>query len=445
MGKFTSDYTRTTVDSNGVRRTQEYKGQIDPAAIGGSAVGPLLILAMVAFVVIAALPALVFLPLIVYLYYPYNTLKRIFKNHDDIKEYENEVLKEQGFKNLGHLNSNTKIKFFLFSLLILSVIVYIDYSVFSAYSSKYHNLMDKVVMVSLSKSALFGMIIYPLFGVLMHKNRIALQSIDDKKKLATKTLSVILFPITFLKKRSNRSFQILKTLFLAFIFYLTILIVVENYNNYAIEKYETIVEGFSYNQTRKEYLSEAQAYMEDNELGINDSIGGVYGIYSITKFLEPFDPSRNMRYLRRISQGSTVLEEVSKTLGMMKRNDSYKQTYPFCLNLLKIYTKNGGDLQVRNAVSDIPAIAKVENIAFFAAMKKLGASTEGYDKQIFKNMLHSLQFKDEGFSKKFAKIVRESDLTKEEAIAFYNEEKRWMEYYNQISLLKEIKKIAGIK
>ena len=99
MGKYTSDHNITVRDGSG-RVTNQYtaKGQIDPLKTGSAALGPLIAVALVAFLLLSVLPILMY---ILYIWH-FTTTTRALSRSEGIgqSQKDKQILADHGFKSI---------------------------------------------------------------------------------------------------------------------------------------------------------------------------------------------------------------------------------------------------------------------------------------------------------------------------------------------------------
>lgn len=162
----TSVYKKTTYGKNGVEISSTTSREIDPVKTMGTFVVGMLIL----FAIIIAIPALILYPLYRFISYPLKTIK------DANDEYENPLLSNAGFPNLGKFRKKLKIKTYLTYTFLISCILFIAGLTFSSGEKDVFDLFP----IQLTNSILL-IFVYMFLIPLFSKERVIVKKLEEKE------------------------------------------------------------------------------------------------------------------------------------------------------------------------------------------------------------------------------------------------------------------------
>jgi hypothetical protein len=438
MGDFTSKYKVTYSDG-----TSATESRVDAGKVFDNAVVPIVLLVILVLALVATIPLIVLIPLFLYIYKPYKKLKNIIKSNPEAKEYESELLKESGFKNLNSLYNSTKFKFYLFILFGIGMSVGIDMMVFEDGAKRVLNDLGDKSLESFLYSLVAAFFIYPAFIALTWKNKKLITILlDEKEGFLFRFIKGVMKPFVAFGAKFPKTSKSIKYTSLAALLFLGTMIYIEYDRaiHYEAELYLDWEE--------KEHVQEIMQNSGVMGVGINDVYGGNVLLYSVSAKLYDMTDIDFFRDIKYSTKDKTFLQVAATIVDYNSiGDDGYKSNYKKVINALTNFKELGGDLNILNNTEGLGAAAYIDSIEAYYAFNKFGISTKDHGKTIVKNIVHNLRSKDEGYSKKFAKLVKKLGLAKEEAQELYREleeKEGWLSYYKQISALKEIKKIAGI-
>lgn len=139
----------------------------------GQSTGNLFYIGILLFLALASVPFLFLIPFY-FISKKYVSLKKYV--NEKSKEFTNSELKENGFKNFGHLYSNTMLKFILFTCILACIIFFIEYNSFQ------NGKVFKDILGLMFQNSILLVLIYPLFFILMNKNNAIINSLLEINK-----------------------------------------------------------------------------------------------------------------------------------------------------------------------------------------------------------------------------------------------------------------------
>lgn len=440
MGDFTSKYKVTY--GNGTSQTES---RVDSGKVFDNAIAPIFLLVLAVIALIAAIPFLLVIPVLLYIYTPYKKVKGLLKSNENIKDYSDEFLASKGYKTFGTLASSIKIKFYLVVVLILVACGFIDYYMFTNYEL---NKLGKFAMTMLVTS-LPILVVYPLALLLFFKNRKVLFELLDHDSTVDSVFGQRFY------RFGQRLFSLIlrqkkKLIFLALLpmatyfahhFYFEYQAGKEyKYVNFAYELYEE--------KPTKQNIAKIKESMEQESIGINDSFYGNTFLYNIAYYVDELIEGKefykdeyylNYNSLSKKYKTCTILEIIlMNSLGA----ETYTQNYKNISNKLTIYTKLGGDINIKNSTTQTASLENIISIEAFYAAKKLGANFDGVKYDVIVGVIDELGAKDKGYSKRLANLIRDIKPSSEVAQEVLSDRRYRLKSDRQISALKVLEKIA---
>lgn len=433
MGDFTSKYRVRYSDGTTATETR-----VDGGKVVDNGLAPLMILALLVLAFIASIPFLVLMPLYLYMNTPYKRAKNLVKSDESVLEYVSEYLSTNGYKNFQALYNAIKIKYYIFMVVFILAGVGVDYFVFSTNEiNPIGRFISSMFMASLS--LLFA---YPIFMLMMHKNRkVLLHLLEEESTLAQRMFRFV-----------ARHYK--KTIASLVIFFGTIFGVVyanssylENQAYNAYDYGEPFYMISDKKLTKKEFdelVSQTKLKMQDVGLDdINEYFYGNTTLYNIALSYDEFvggEDFKNDEYYKYESmspqyESMNLLEYV---LVHYYDEDSYAKNYQKSKNKIKLFLALGGDLNTINPSTQKPSIIKVSTVDMYNVLKEEGVKFDGVEYEVLSNIIKSLGKKDGGYSKKLAQVAKELIVSKEIAQKLYDEVGIQMKYDRQISALNVI-------
>ncbi len=424
MGDFTSKYKVTY--GNGTTQTES---RVDAGKVFDNAFVPLFLLALAVIALIAAIPFLLVIPVLLYIYTPYKKVKNLLKSNENIKDYSDEFLASKGYKTFGALASSIKIKFYLVIVLILVACGFIDYYMFTNYEL---NKLGKFAMTMLEAS-LPILVAYPLALLLFFKNRKVLFELLDVES----TFGQRFFRFTL---RHYKKIIFLVVLSVSFSYGSDFYFDYKNKRDY--NRYSDLTYEMKKAKPTEENIVKLQALMEENSIEINDSIYGNASLYKLTEEVNNiiygdeayyYNAKDSMKY-----ETSNLLEGL---LNSTLYSKTYNKRYQEIFNRLSIYTKLGGDLNIVNASTGKTSLEMIDTIETYNAAKKLGANFDGIEYDVIIKIIKELGKKDEGYSKRLANLLKNIEPKLAKKILWAKEDS--LKYNKQMSALRVLEKLAA--
>ena len=438
MGDFTSKYRVTYSDgSSGV------ESRIDGGKLFDNAFVPLIMLVIVIFILIAAMPILVLIPLFLYLLMPYRKLAPVLKSNPDAHTFTNADLTSHGFKNAAHLHKSNKLKILILILPILVIIGMIEYSVFS------HGIGNDLVQLALQMLAPSLMLVaffYPLGYFVMQKNRAATRALlDIKPSFMSRMLNPFIRAARYLNKKLKWLYYALGIALIPIVIGFATLEFVMSGIYESSSKLNSLVYVFLDKDTTQDEAKERVTYyLTQLDKNINDTIAGNAWVYQAAAATidNPYIGGFSERYFRP-TQGETLLGNlVSVPYYQHGSYGNYKEDYQRVDRVLTLYEALGGDINVKNTVTGEAAVAETSSIEIYDALVKRGVSFKGYEQQVVMNVLYHLGHLNKGYSKRLAGFIKNIGLSQEQAQQILGEELGDLKYYDHAPAINALQAIA---
>lgn len=206
MGDFTSQYRVTYSDG-----TERVETRIDAYKASSN----LMLYAVVLIAVVALIPAMLLLPLIIYVIKPYRLLK------GSNPQYVSELLNSYGYTNLGKFQKSVKIKMWFLLIIFVSIIGYIDFLSFS----KGRNIFD-IFELQINYS-IFLISLYLIIPFIVNKDRVLSKKLEGITKF------------NFIEKSHKKPIRAILTFLSFFAVPLAFYALMHTYLSSIEEKYQT--------------------------------------------------------------------------------------------------------------------------------------------------------------------------------------------------------------
>lgn len=414
MGDFTSKYRVNY--SDGSSRVEE---RLDVGKVGS----PIVILAFIIFALIAAIPALVLLPLYFYLRKPYKSLKPYVKADKSVLSYKSEAINRFGYQTVDDLYSSTILKFWGMFVVLLIAVVIIDYVAFSEFRGG--DLLD-LALASALMSLGVAVLAYPIGLLLMAPNRKATAALLD-------------LPLTINDKMSVSGSKVILIAFLSvFILPITLIVAVslsfEYWHDTTMENYENIAHDL-WHASSSENSMQAKQYFKDKHgnIDLNDSYSSMPLMYD---FMDAWDKKgcgqwkRLCQITRKQSAGVYIVEELftKQSYNSLDPNN-YQEQYSDVEKSLSMYQELGGSLSIVNPNTGKSIAASVETIEVYDYLKKQGVSFKGYEVEVLEQTIERLEDYDTLYTKRLANMTRDLGLSKDQASEVLGNYRRNLIYY----------------
>jgi len=171
MGEFTTKYKTTY--SDGTSRVDDRVDMVK--ATGGFMTYGIVLLALLALV-----PALILLPLFLYVYF---VLKHLKSLQSIDKSYQNELLQTNGYKNLGSFIKFAKIKAWLIILIMFAAVVTVDYISFTSGHKLFSTGYGESFLTYQFKISIYLLWFYWGVPFIVNKDRFMIKNLVGIKKL----------------------------------------------------------------------------------------------------------------------------------------------------------------------------------------------------------------------------------------------------------------------
>jgi len=171
MGEFTTKYKTTYSDG-----TSQVDDRLDMGKVSGGA----FTYGIVALALIALVPALVLLPLFLYVYFVLKHLKG-FKSIDS--SYQNELLKTNGYKDLGSFIKFAKLRSWFLILVMIGAVVTIDYLSFTSGHTLFGSRYSDSLFIYQLKISVYLLGLYWVVPFIINKDRFMVKNLFGLKKL----------------------------------------------------------------------------------------------------------------------------------------------------------------------------------------------------------------------------------------------------------------------
>lgn len=440
MGDFTSKYKVNY--SDGSSRVEE---RLDV----GKAGSPIIILAFIVLALIAAIPALIHLPLYFYLRKPYKTLKPYVKADKSVLNYKSDPLKKAGYKNLEHLYSSTVLKFWGMMLVLLSAIVAIDIGVFSEMKG---NDLGEMMLVSGLISLGVAAVTYPVGFLLMHSNRSATRIVLSESETTSDKVSHFTSKICSLKCA-------MLSFFAVFIAPILLLVAVSvsftQWHKSERLAYEDVSEKILYYPGRggesTPFAVLKDTFLEEG-IDLNEPYASMPLMYDLMGvFYEWNEPETGFfeklfRHTKKESAGIYIAEELYSRYDYFRYQGKTKNDYPTNYanmekTLLK-YQALGGSFSIVNPNTGKNIVAATSSIEAYDFLKKQGISFKGYEQEVMDQTFDQL-CENTIYPKRLAKMTLNIGLTPTQAEALLNDHRYCFKNYGYAQTIKALESIIN--
>ncbi|MGB0466583.1 MAG: hypothetical protein ACPGF7_03500 [Pontibacterium sp.] len=413
MGRFTSDHN-VTVRNNSGQITNQYtaKGQIDPAKVAGGAMGPLIVVVLVAVILMAVFPVAAYLFLLWRMFQVRKTVKQFRDLHAEDNNFtalENSVLNKTGFKSIAGLQASTTTKLFFWLLgggLLTAVTEYIiltgELELFADALGFYFinnihddNFINRIFEVY---EVLWPVIIgYPLvFGAFFCANELAteklINAVSNKWVLAASMpyRFVYFICIAPFRRVISWAFSSVKLAILSLVCIIALAgghLAFQTYSNERLEKFRFFADDFYLYENKQAIVQSVQESFELHDFNINANYGGLSYI---------FVPGYAANYLLDLIDGGTMHRRDWLQSGYVSRNTLSKLVIDLNQSkgslkqfrvIMEAYKTMGGDFQQTDLLGN-RAWIYTKTIKGYKALKMLNIELSTLEKAfIYDNLV----------------------------------------------------------
>lgn len=426
MGKYTSDHNITVRDRSG-SITNQYtaKDQIDPVKTGSAALGPLIAVALVAFLFLSVLPILMYA---LYIWHFSTTSRALGKALEQAPNSdEPEILIQHGFKSRETLIRSSKFKLWIWIIFGGLATAAFEYVIFTGDLKTFTRFFEIYGVSNVNESNILNKVftvyetIWPVviglpisFAVLFTQNELCelrLTNRTPNKWLNAATLPhrVIYFitvrpVVKLIQAVFSKTIYILAIISFAGIFtglyyFSSAKSETEQYN------VETISGTFSaFGNDRKLILREVPADLENYGMDINAYYGGIewlsVPLYHINSLLDDFSGTTHyiQEWLLSDNKSHSVLTELIKDFNYT--NDSTKDF----MFRVKLYQELGGNLNQTDSLG-LKAWVYTSTFKGYTASQKLGIQFSQQELHVVYNKIKERE--SEKNLNRFAKVLHE--------------------------------------
>lgn len=393
MGDFTSKYRVTY--SDGTQRTET---RVDALKAGGN----LFLYALIFIAIIALIPALILLPLMLYVTKPYRLLKGV--NPD----YQSTLLKEYGYDKLAEFQKSVKTKMWFIMTILIAVICFVDYLSFTS-GAKMFTTSETIFEVQL-KYSVFLFLFYLIVPFIVNKDRVLSKKLEGIDKF------------NFIEKSHKNFKRIISIMFLPLIVFIVFVVSISYYlesleNKFYEKTYE--MENYVYeiiNNKNTNIVVDGinEPIIELNSLDrfllnlpnvINYTHGNVLSMNELQIKNADYAGTVNTMFFHLLTTKCFELNDWYKYKKRMKMDISDEQQCSVT-KMVNIYkNKLGGDINAVDTYGYPLVVTSPVSEAIYQLIK-LGANWEDVKRDIGNNEEYS-RYKgfDKKYNEKYTKLI----------------------------------------